>query len=60
MYINVQIILIGPLMLLFRLLAWKSSYVYTVEVQTQVYNLCYINRLEVLMKVLRRPEQSCS
>lgn len=32
--------------------AWKPCYVYTVEVQTPVYNLCYINRLEVLIKIL--------
>lgn len=40
---------IGPFMLLLCLWAWKSCYVYTVEVQPCVYNL---NRLEVLMKVL--------
>lgn len=29
-----------------------GSYIYAVEVQTQVHCLCYINRLEVLVKVL--------
>lgn len=32
--------------------AWKSCYVYTVEVRTRVYNVRYIDGLEVLMKVL--------
>jgi len=31
--------------------AWKPRYVYTVEMQPD-YNLCYINRLEVLMKIV--------
>lgn len=41
-------VMIGPLMLVFCVWTWKSRYIYTLEVQTYV---CYIDRLEVLMKV---------
>lgn len=45
--------------LFFCVLAWTSCYVYTVEVRTPVYNLWYINRLEVLMKVLLVQAKGC-
>lgn len=48
----VQILNIFLAKLICNVWEWKGCYFFSAEVQNCVYNLCYIDELEVLMKVL--------